>query len=245
MSHPIATLHAEGLRKQYRAKLAVADVSFSMQQGQIVGLLGPNGAGKTTTFYMIAGFIPVTSGNVWLDDQDITKEPMFKRARLGINYLPQEPSVFRKLSVAQNVMAVLESRRDLDKKRRKEQLEKLLGELGITELAKRRAETLSGGERRRTEVCRALATDPRFLLLDEPFSGIDPIAVGDLRDIISRLSRRNIGILITDHNVRDTLSITEHSYIIHNGEILTGGSSDQLLNDEQARATYLGQDFSL
>jgi lipopolysaccharide export system ATP-binding protein len=241
----LAVLHAEGLRKQYRAKLAVSDVSFSMKQGEVVGLLGPNGAGKTTTFYMIAGFLKATSGKVWLDDRDITSEPMFRRARLGINYLPQEPSVFRKLSVSQNVQAVLEARTDLSRQDRKELLEGLLVDLGITELAKRRADTLSGGERRRTEICRALATDPRFLLLDEPFSGIDPIAVGDLRDIIGRLAGRNIGVLITDHNVRDTLAITGHAYIINHGEILTGGSATELMKDDRAREIYLGRDFSM
>ena len=241
----LAVLHAEGLRKQYRAKLAVSDVSFSMKQGEVVGLLGPNGAGKTTTFYMIAGFLKATSGKVWLDDRDITSEPMFRRARLGINYLPQEPSVFRKLSVSQNVQAVLEARTDLSRQDRKELLEGLLVDLGITELANRRADTLSGGERRRTEICRALATDPRFLLLDEPFSGIDPIAVGDLRDIIGRLAGRNIGVLITDHNVRDTLAITGHAYIINHGEILTGGSASELMKDDRAREIYLGKDFSM
>ncbi len=240
-----AILHAEGLRKQYRAKLAVADVSFSMKQGQVVGLLGPNGAGKTTSFYMIAGFIKVTSGKVWLDECDITGEPMFRRARLGINYLPQEPSVFRKLTVAQNVLAVLETRSDLGKGERRDFLDKLLDDLKITDLAGRRADTLSGGERRRTEVCRALATNPRFLLLDEPFSGIDPIAVGDLRDIISSLAERGIGILLTDHNVRDTLAITEHAYIINHGEILTGGTAKELMEDARAREIYLGRDFSM
>lgn len=241
----LTSLHAEGLRKQYRTKLAVSDVSFSMKQGEIVGLLGPNGAGKTTTFYMIAGFLKATSGKVWLDRQDITNEPMFKRARLGINYLPQEPSVFRKLTVSQNVQAVLEARSDLGKPERRIILERLLEDLGIMDLARRRADTLSGGERRRTEICRALATDPRFLLLDEPFSGIDPIAVGDLRDIIGRLARRNIGVLITDHNVRDTLAITGHAYIINHGEILTGGTAEELLNDDRAREIYLGRDFSM
>jgi len=244
-SASLKVLHAEGLRKQYRAKLAVSDVSFSMKQGEIVGLLGPNGAGKTTTFYMIAGFLKATSGRVWLDNQDITNEPMYRRARLGINYLPQEPSVFRKLTVSQNIRAVLEARIGLTKADRKVLLEKLLEDLGINDLASRRADTLSGGERRRTEICRALATDPRFLLLDEPFSGIDPIAVGDLRDIISHLSDRGIGILITDHNVRDTLAITGHAYIINHGEILTGGTAEELLNDEGAREIYLGQNFSM
>ncbi|MCK5736641.1 MAG: LPS export ABC transporter ATP-binding protein [Spirochaetaceae bacterium] len=238
-------MHAEGLRKQYRAKLAVSDVSFSMKQGEIVGLLGPNGAGKTTTFYMIAGFLKATAGKVWLDHQDITNEPMYKRARLGINYLPQEPSVFRKLSVSQNIMAVLEARNDLTRADRKVLLGSLLDDLGIADLARRRADTLSGGERRRTEICRALATDPRFLLLDEPFSGIDPIAVGDLRDIIKRLSSRNIGVLITDHNVRDTLAITGHAYIINHGEILTGGTAEELMNNDRAREIYLGRDFSM
>ncbi len=244
-SGSLTVLHAEGLRKQYRAKLAVSDVSFSMKQGEIVGLLGPNGAGKTTTFYMIAGFLKATSGKVWLDNRDITSEPMYKRARLGINYLPQEPSVFRKLTVSQNVQAVLEARRDLTRSERKSMLERLLDDLGISDLAKRRADTLSGGERRRTEICRALATNPIFLLLDEPFSGIDPIAVGDLRNIISHMAERNIGVLITDHNVRDTLSITGHAYIINHGEILTGGTSRELLNDDRAREIYLGRDFSM
>ncbi len=244
-SPSLAVLHAEGLRKQYRAKLAVSDVSFSMKQGEIVGLLGPNGAGKTTTFYMIAGFLKATSGKVWLDRQDITNKPMYKRARLGINYLPQEPSVFRKLTVSQNIQAVLEARPDLARPDRKVLLEGLLEDLGIADLARRRADTLSGGERRRTEICRALATDPRFLLLDEPFSGIDPIAVGDLRDIIRRLAERNIGVLITDHNVRDTLAITGHSYIINHGEILTGGTSEELMNDDRAKEIYLGRNFSM
>ena len=241
----LAVLHAEGLRKQYRATLAVADVSFSMKQGEVVGLLGPNGAGKTTTFYMIAGFIRATSGKVWLDDRDITVEPMYRRARLGINYLPQEPSVFRKLTVSQNIQAVLEARKGLTRSERKTLKERLLEDLGISELANRRADTLSGGERRRTEVCRALATDPRFLLLDEPFSGIDPIAVGDLRNIIGRLAERNIGILITDHNVRDTLAITGHAYIINHGEIITGGTAEELMEDERAREIYLGRDFTM
>lgn len=241
----LAVLHAEGLRKQYRAKLAVADVSFSMKQGEVVGLLGPNGAGKTTTFYMIAGFLKATSGKVWLDGRDITADPMYKRARLGINYLPQEPSVFRKLTVSQNVQAVLEARNDLRRPDRKILLKQLLNDLGISDLAGRRADTLSGGERRRTEVCRALATNPRFLLLDEPFSGIDPIAVGDLRDIIARLAERKIGVLITDHNVRDTLAITGHAYIINHGEILTGGTAEELIDDEGAREIYLGRDFSM
>jgi len=240
-----SVLHAEGLRKLYRTKLAVSDVSFSMKQGEVVGLLGPNGAGKTTTFYMIAGFIKVTSGKVWLDEKDITNEPMYQRARLGINYLPQEASVFRKLSVAENIQAVLEARRELDKSGRELIMKKLMEDLGISELANQKADTLSGGERRRTEICRALATNPKFLLLDEPFSGIDPIAVGDLRDIIRRLADRRIGVLITDHNVRDTLSITGHAYIINHGEILTGGTAKELLEDERAREIYLGRDFSL
>jgi len=238
-------LQAEGLRKLYRTKIAVSDVSFSMKQGEVVGLLGPNGAGKTTTFYMIAGFVKVTSGKIWLNERDITNEPMYQRARLGINYLPQEPSVFRKLSVAENIRAVLEARKELDKSERELILEELMRDLGISELSNQKADTLSGGERRRTEVCRALATNPKFLLLDEPFSGIDPIAVGDLRNIIRRLADRRIGVLITDHNVRDTLSITGHAYIINHGEILTGGTAEELLEDERAREIYLGRDFSM
>ncbi len=241
----LATLRVEGLRKQYYAKTAVAEVSFHMKQGEVVGLLGPNGAGKTTTFYMIVGFIRVTAGKVWLNTQNITTRPMYYRARLGINYLPQEPSVFRKLTVAQNIQAVLESRADLTRAERKTLLEQLLVDLDIISLAKRRADTLSGGERRRTEVCRALAINPRFLLLDEPFSGIDPIAVGEIKEIIARLSEKNIGILITDHNVRDTLAITHHAYIINHGEILTEGSAADLINDQKAREIYLGRDFTL
>lgn len=244
-AYNLAVLHAEGLRKRYRAKLAVADVSFTMKQGEVVGLLGPNGAGKTTTFYMIAGFIKATAGKVWMDKTDITTIPMYKRARMGINYLPQEPSVFRKLTIKQNVQAVLETRSNLSRAERKQLLESLMEELGISSLANRRADTLSGGERRRTEVCRALAVSPRFLLLDEPFSGIDPIAVGDLKRIIAGLAQKNIGVLITDHNVRDTLAITHHAYIINHGEILTGGSAEQLIGDEKAREIYLGHDFRL
>lgn len=240
-----ATLSVEGLRKQFRKKLAVRDISFTMKEGEIVGLLGPNGAGKTTSFYMIVGFIRPTAGQVRFNGEDVTLAPMYKRARLGISYLPQEASVFRKLSVEQNIWAVLEWRKDLTKVEKKDHLEKLIMELGIEGVRKQPAYTLSGGERRRTEIARALAGDPHFLLLDEPFAGIDPIAVYEIKKIVSHLSDRGIGVLITDHNVRDTLEITDRSYIISQGEIVDQGARDDLLNSEVARKTYLGDNFSM
>ena len=239
------TLKVEGLKKVYGRKSAVQDVSFSMQNGEVVGLLGPNGAGKTTVFYMIVGFIHATAGKIFLNDRDITKKPMYKRAKAGISYLPQEASVFRKLSVEDNIWAILETRKDLSRKGKKQELETLLNELGIAEVRKQRAFTLSGGERRRTEIARSLAIQPHFLLLDEPFAGIDPIAVYEIKNIVARLTDRGIGVLITDHNVRDTLEITDHSYIINLGEILVSGAKDELLENELARRVYLGHDFRM
>ena len=238
-------LKVEGLNKFFRKKHAVKDVGFSMYQGEIVGLLGPNGAGKTTTFYMIVGFYKPNSGNIYLDGNSITNLPMYKRAHAGISYLPQEASVFRKLTVEQNIYAILETRKDLSKEQKMERLEFLLEEFGITANRKQQAYTLSGGERRRTEIARALAIEPKFLLLDEPFAGIDPIAVHDIKSIVHILADQGIGILITDHNVRDTLEITDRAYIIGSGEIVEQGSRDEILNSEIARKIYLGQEFRM
>jgi lipopolysaccharide export system ATP-binding protein len=233
------------LRKVYGKKVAVNDVSFSMQRGEIVGLLGPNGAGKTTIFYSIVGFIKPTAGKIFLGEKDISQLPMYKRAREGIAYLPQEASVFRRLTVEKNIWAILESRKDCTEKYRKEKLETLLEELGITAIRKQMAHTLSGGERRRTEIARSLAMDPYFLLLDEPFSGIDPIAVYEIKKIIQKLAGQNIGILITDHNVRDTLEITHRSYIINLGSIVVKGTKEELLQNSLAREIYLGHEFQM
>lgn len=239
------TLKVEGLRKTFGKKEAVKDMSFSMRKGEIVGLLGPNGAGKTTCFYMIAGFIRPSSGKIFLNDIDITHDPMYRRALNGISYLPQDASVFRKLTVEKNVWSILETRNDLSKTEKKDYLESLLSDLGIMEVRKQKAFTLSGGERRRTEIARALACNPQFLLLDEPFAGIDPIAVFEIKKIVEHLSDRGIGVLITDHNVRDTLEITERSYITNLGEIIVSGSKEELLNSEIARKIYLGNDFEM
>ncbi|MDA8427072.1 MAG: LPS export ABC transporter ATP-binding protein [Treponema sp.] len=239
------TLEVRELRKIYGKKVAVASVDFSMSTGEIVGLLGPNGAGKTTVFYMIVGFIRPTRGRVGLDRHDITGLPMYRRARLGIAYLPQEPSVFRKLSVEDNVRAVLETREDLDKTRRRAILEELLEEFGIAEIRRQKAYTLSGGERRRTEIARALALDPKFLLLDEPFAGIDPIAVYEIKRIVLRLSEAGIGVLITDHNVRDTLEITQRAHVINLGSIVVSGDRDTVLASDVARKIYLGEEFRM
>ncbi|EMB25892.1 LPS export ABC transporter ATP-binding protein [Treponema denticola] len=238
-------LKVEGLNKFFRKKHAVKDVGFSMYQGEIVGLLGPNGAGKTTTFYMIVGFYKPNSGNIYLDGNRITNLPMYKRAHAGISYLPQEASVFRKLTVEQNIYAILETRKDLSKEQKMERLEFLLEEFGIKANRKQQAYTLSGGERRRTEIARALAIEPKFLLLDEPFAGIDPIAVHDIKSIVRILADQGIGILITDHNVRDTLEITDRAYIIGSGEIVEQGSRDEILNSEIARKIYLGEEFRM
>ena len=216
-----------------------------MEKGEIVGLLGPNGAGKTTVFYMIVGFITPSAGSIFLGSRNITGFPMYRRAREGISYLPQEPSIFRKLTVEQNLWAILETRKDMDTHRKKAKLEELLEELRITHLRKQKAYTLSGGERRRTEIARSLAIEPRFLLLDEPFAGIDPIAVYEIKKIVQDLSRQGIGILITDHNVRDTLEITHRSYIINLGEILVSGAKEELLASDLARQIYLGHEFQM
>ncbi len=240
-----AVLGVDELKKVFGKKTAVKKVSFSMQEGEVVGLLGPNGAGKTTIFYMIVGFISPTDGNIFLNDGIITGEPMYRRARLGISYLPQEASVFRKLTVEQNIWAILETRTDISKEEKKRKLQELLEELKITHLSKQQAYSLSGGERRRTEIARSLAIEPHFLLLDEPFAGIDPIAVSEIKRIIKQLSKNGIGILITDHNVRDTLEITDRSYIINLGEILVSGTHDELLASETARKIYLGTEFRM
>jgi lipopolysaccharide export system ATP-binding protein len=238
-------LSVEGLVKLFGKKEAVKEVSFSMNVGEMVGLLGPNGAGKTTIFYMIVGFIKPNRGKIYLNGRNISALPMYKRARLGISYLPQEPSVFRKLTVEQNIQAILETRRDLSPTEKKEKLENLLRELGIAHLRRQKAYTLSGGERRRTEIARSLAIEPHFLLLDEPFAGIDPIAVYEIKRIALDLSNRGIGVLITDHNVRDTLEITHRSYIINLGEIVVAGPKDELLQSEIARKIYLGEEFRM
>jgi lipopolysaccharide export system ATP-binding protein len=238
-------LEARGLRKLYRKKVAVAEASFSMRTGEVVGLLGPNGAGKTTVFYMIVGFVRPTAGSVSLDHHDITHMPMYKRARLGIAYLPQEPSIFRRLSVEDNIKAVLETRGDIDNRRKRELLESLLEEFGIAALRRQKAYTLSGGERRRTEIARALALEPSFLLLDEPFAGIDPIAVHEIKTIVRKLSEAGIGVLITDHNVRDTLEITHRAHIIHLGNIVVSGGRDEVLESDMAREIYLGEEFRM
>lgn len=237
------TLKVEHLKKTYGKRNVVKDISFEMQGGQIIGLLGPNGAGKTTTFYMIVGFITNNGGSISLNGIDITNEPMYKRARLGISYLPQEPSIFRKLSVEDNIRLVVESRPNTDPKKRDAIVQGLLRSFGLTYLAKQKGYTLSGGERRRTEIARCLATSPRFLLLDEPFAGIDPKAVYEIKQIVRSLAKLGIGILLTDHNVRDALSITTCSHIISDGSILVFGGKNELLANEIARDIYFGESF--
>lgn len=237
------TLRVEHLKKTYGKRNVVKDISFEMQGGQIIGLLGPNGAGKTTTFYMIVGFITNNGGSISLNGIDITNEPMYKRARLGISYLPQEPSIFRKLSVEDNIRLVVESRPNTDPKKRDAIVQGLLKSFGLTYLAKQKGYTLSGGERRRTEIARCLATSPRFLLLDEPFAGIDPKAVYEIKQIVRSLAKLGIGILLTDHNVRDALSITTCSHIISDGSILVSGGKNELLANEIARDIYFGESF--
>ena len=233
------------LHKKFGLKEVVRGVNFSMQNGEVAGLLGPNGAGKTTIFYMIVGFYRPTQGTVTMDDVDITSKPMFRRARQGIAYLPQEASIFRKLTVEQNIWAILESRKDITKEEKRERLESLLEEFGIVRIRKQLGFTLSGGERRRTEIARSLSTEPKFLLLDEPFAGIDPIAVYEIKQIIRRLAMKGIGILITDHNVRDTLEITTEAFIINEGTIVARGNKDEILSNEMVREIYLGSEFRM
>ncbi|MEY3835236.1 MAG: export transporter ATP-binding protein [Bacteroidota bacterium] len=237
-------LRAENIQKIYGKRTVVKDVSFHVEQGEIVGLLGPNGAGKTTSFYMVTGLIQPNQGKVLLDDTEITHMPMFKRAKMGVGYLPQEASIFRSLSVEDNIKAVLELT-GLSKNEQSEKLDALLEEFGLTERRKYIGHHLSGGERRRTEIARALATDPKFILLDEPFAGVDPIAVEDIQRIVWKLKERNIGILITDHNVQETLTITDRAYLLYDGNILKSGSAEELASDEQVRRVYLGQNFEL
>ncbi len=237
-------LRAENLQKIYGSRKVVKGVSLNVKQGEIVGLLGPNGAGKTTSFYMVVGFVKPNEGRVFLNDEDITHLPMYKRAQRGIGYLPQEPSIFRKMSIEDNIMAVLEMTK-LKKAERKEKLESLLDEFSLQHVRKGNGDTLSGGERRRTEIARALASDPSFILLDEPFAGIDPIAVEDIQSIVEKLKLKNIGILITDHNVQETLSITDRAYLMFEGNILKAGSAEELAADEMVRKVYLGKNFEL
>jgi len=230
--------------KSYSGKKVVKDISLQLKQGEIVGLLGPNGAGKTTSFYMIVGLIKPNSGKIYLDQEEITKFPMYKRAQYGIGYLAQEASVFRKMSVEDNILSVLQLTK-LSKKDQNKRMESLLDEFGLTHIRKNRGDLLSGGERRRTEIARALATDPSFILLDEPFAGVDPLAVEDIQKIITKLTKKNIGILITDHNVRETLAITDRTYLMFEGNILKDGKPEELADDETVRKVYLGQNFEL
>jgi lipopolysaccharide export system ATP-binding protein len=238
------TLKSDALVKRYKKRTVVNKVSIEVQQGEIVGLLGPNGAGKTTTFYMIVGMIRPDAGRVFLDGKEVTRLPMYERARMGIGYLPQEASVFRRLSIRENILAVLQTT-SLSRKTQEEKCNRLLEEFGLTQVASSMGYVVSGGERRRTEIARALALDPKFILLDEPFAGIDPIAVEDLMRIVKRLKEKNIGVLITDHNVHETLSITDHSYLLFEGKILKSGTAEFLANDREARKLYLGEKFKL
>jgi len=238
------TIHSQDLVKSYRSRTVVNHVSVKLEQGEIVGLLGPNGAGKTTTFYMVVGLIKPDEGDVFLNDTNITRLPMYKRAQMGIGYLPQEASVFRKLSVEDNIKAVLEMTK-LSRKQQREKLEALLDEFHLHHVRRNNGDSLSGGERRRTEIARALAVDPKFILLDEPFAGVDPIAVEDIQSVVARLKFRNIGILITDHNVNETLSICDRAYLLIDGKIFKHGTAEELAEDEQVRRLYLGRNFEL
>ena len=239
------TLSAKGLHKQYGKRMVVKDIDVSLERGEIVGLLGPNGAGKTTSFYMITGMIKPTFGNIFLDDYEITNDAMYKRARRGIGYLAQEPSIFGKLTVEDNLKLVLELRKDLTEKDQDEKMRLLLQDLSVSHLSQSKGNTLSGGERRRVEIARCLCMDPDFILLDEPFAGVDPIAVQEIQGIVHSLKKKEIGVLITDHNVRETLSITDRSYLLFDGQILKSGTSEFLANDEEARRLYLGEKFRL
>lgn len=237
-------LRADNMVKTYKNRKVVNNISIRVEQGEIVGLLGPNGAGKTTSFYMIVGLVKPNEGHIFLEDEEITQLPMFKRAQRGIGYLAQEPSVFRKLTVEENIMAVLEMTK-LSKKAQKEKMEALLEEFSLTHVRKNKGQVLSGGERRRTEIARALSVDPKFVLLDEPFAGVDPIAVEEIQTIVAKLKERNIGILITDHNVQETLSITDRAYLMFEGKLLKAGTAEELAADEQVRKVYLGRHFEL
>ncbi|HEX7341585.1 MAG TPA: LPS export ABC transporter ATP-binding protein [Rhodanobacteraceae bacterium] len=238
-------LEAKGLKKRFRAREVVRDFGFAIAEGEVVGLLGPNGAGKTTCFYMVVGLIQADAGAITLDGEDITGLPMHARSHRGIGYLPQEPSVFRRLSVADNILAVLELRTGLTSRQRREELDKLLAELKIEHIATQKGISLSGGERRRVEIARALAAQPRYMLLDEPFAGVDPISVGEIQRIVRHLKDRGIGVLITDHNVRETLGICDHAYILNEGEVLAKGSPAHILADTRVREVYLGHEFRL
>ncbi|GAA3541950.1 LPS export ABC transporter ATP-binding protein [Zobellella aerophila] len=241
----MAILKARGLQKSYKGRQVVADVSLTVNTGQVVGLLGPNGAGKTTSFYMIVGLVQRDAGSITIDDQDISHQPMHVRAQSGIGYLPQEASIFRRLSVADNLMAVLETRQDLDSPSRNEKMEQLLEEFNITHIRDSLGMSLSGGERRRVEIARALAADPRFILLDEPFAGVDPISVIDIKKVILHLRDRGLGVLITDHNVRETLDVCERAYIVSHGHRIAAGTPAEILSNEQVKKVYLGDQFSL
>ncbi|MCE9786327.1 LPS export ABC transporter ATP-binding protein [Shewanella chilikensis] len=240
-----STLTAQNLAKSYKKRNVVKDVSLSVNTGQIVGLLGPNGAGKTTTFYMVVGLVQSDKGRIFIDDDELTLDPMHLRARKGIGYLPQEASIFRKLSVHDNIMAVLQTRKELNSDEREEQLEQLLEEFHITHIRDSLGMSLSGGERRRVEIARALAANPQFILLDEPFAGVDPISVIDIKKIIEQLKSRGLGVLITDHNVRETLDVCERAYIVSHGQLIAEGTPAEILNNQQVRAVYLGEQFRL
>ncbi len=241
----MSRLSVKELAKRYRSREVVKNVSLEVTSGEVVGLLGPNGAGKTTCFYMIVGLVPSDKGSIFLDEQDITKYPLHARAQMGIGYLPQEASVFRKLNVEDNIFAILETRKDLNSKQRQTKLEELLEELHITHVRKTMGMSLSGGERRRVEIARALATEPYFILLDEPFAGVDPISVIDIQRIINQLTKKGIGILITDHNVRETLGVCQHAYIMNSGEVLAKGTPQEILENQDVKKVYLGEDFRL
>lgn len=244
-SQQVQTLTIKHLAKNYNKRWVVKDVSFSMQSGQIVGLLGPNGAGKTTSFYMVVGLVRMDKGEIYLDDLDLSDLAMHERARKGIGYLPQEASIFRKLTIAENIMAILETRKELTKAQRQQRLAELLADFKITHIKDSLGMSVSGGERRRAEIARALAADPKFMLLDEPFAGVDPISVGDIKDIITNLKDRGIGVLITDHNVRETLAICEHAYIVSEGAVIAEGTPEEILANETVRKVYLGDDFTV
>jgi lipopolysaccharide export system ATP-binding protein len=241
----MAVLKATHLAKSYKSRQVVRDVSIEVSTGQIVGLLGPNGAGKTTTFYMIVGLVPLDKGDIYIDQQNLTLQPMHVRARQGIGYLPQEASIFRKLTVYQNLMAILQTRKELSKEQREQQADSLLDEFNINHIRNSLGMSLSGGERRRVEIARALAADPEFILLDEPFAGVDPISVNDIKKIIQQLRDRGLGVLITDHNVRETLDVCEKAYIVSHGKLIASGTSEEVLSDQRVRDVYLGEQFRL